>query len=134
MGGRRPLRRGAPRLLGRHDGAQGRAYALAYAELEADLGPFPTRLLRFEAGRVALARLNLVAASVTLAAARRKRDTGRGRRPDLRLIERLSRRQALQDQSYGQAVDRLRDLVTANGHRPDLASQFAEHHREAGGA
>ncbi len=126
MGGRHALRRGAPRLLGVHSGTQGRAYARAYADLETDLGPFPSRLLRFEAGRTALARVNLEAASVALARARHARETGRGRRPDVKALERLSRRQALQDMSYGQALDRLRELATGtggrNGHRRSPAS------------
>jgi hypothetical protein len=113
MGGRKPLRHGAPRLLGRHDGRQGRAYSVAYADLVAALGPFPTRLLRFEAGRVALARVNLEEASGALAALRHARATGRGRRPSTRDLERAQRRQALQDQSYSQALGALRELLAA---------------------
>ena len=126
MGGRKVLRRGAPRLLGSHDGVQGRAYARAYADLDAALGPFPTRLLRFEAGRVALARVNLAAASRIRAAARHARETGRGRRPSLPQLERLQRRQALQDQSYGQALAQLRELVAATRRPASVAELIAQ--------
>jgi hypothetical protein len=129
MGGRHSLRHGAPRLLGVHSGPQGRAYGRAYADLVADLGPFPTRLVRFEAGRTALARVNLEAASVALARARDARERGKGRRPNARIIERLSRRQALQDQSYSQALAALRDLMQANGHGQDLAAVLAREAR-----
>jgi hypothetical protein len=116
MGGRRPLKARAPRLLGKHDGAAGRAYSRNYQALAAELGPFDRPLLRFEAGRVALAMLNVEVASRALATARRTREQGTGRRPSARDLERLSRRQALQDQSYSQALDRLRTLVAGNGH------------------
>jgi hypothetical protein len=118
MGGRRRLRGDAPRLLGRHDGAVGRAYRRAYDTLAAELGPLDSPLLRFEAGRAALAIVNLEAASVALAAARRARERGRGRRPSPREIERLQRRQALQDASCTAALDRLRELSAARRREP----------------
>lgn len=77
-GGRKSLARGAPRLLGRHDEREGRAFARAYAALEESYGPFPTKLLRFEAGRTAVAMVNLEAATRALATARREREWGRG--------------------------------------------------------
>lgn len=55
MGGRRRLKAGAPRLLGRHDGTAGRAFRRAYDALAVELGPFTSPLLRLEAGRVAAA-------------------------------------------------------------------------------
>ncbi len=119
MGGRRRLKAHAPRLLGRHDGQDGRAYRRAYDSLEADLGPFTSRLTRFEAGRVAVTMLNLEIATRALAAARRARESGRGRRPGPRDLERLARRQGLADQSYTQALDKLRELARGNGHGRD---------------
>jgi hypothetical protein len=109
-GGRRGLTRGKPRLLGKHDGWQGREYARGYADLEAELGAF-TGLRRFEAGRVAAARVNLVAAQRALAEARRTHERGRGRRPGARELEKLARRVGLADGTYSQALDRLRELV-----------------------
>jgi hypothetical protein len=116
MGGRAPLKDNAPRFLGTHEGKPGRAYRRAYDTLAAEFGPFDRPLLRFEAGRVAIAMLNVEAATRALATARREREQGRGRRPSARDLERLSRRQALQDQSYSQALDRLRELAKGNGH------------------
>ncbi len=125
MGGRRRLRAGAPRLLGRHAGRDGRAYARFYAALEADLGPFASELVRFEAGRVAVAMLNLEATTRALAAARRARESGKGRRPSTRDVERLARRQGLADQSYAQALDKLRALVARTPTAPDLDAYLA---------
>jgi hypothetical protein len=101
-------------------------YGRAYADLVAELGEPASGLVRFEYGRVALAQVNLLEASRALDAARWTRTHGKGRRPDGRAIECLSRRQALQDQSYSQALDRLRDLAKANGHGPDLAQLLAD--------
>jgi hypothetical protein len=80
-GGKRRLRGGRPRLLSRHDGLEGARYRRAYAALEADLGPFTPDLVRMEAGRVAVAWLNLVATTEALDAARRLARGGKGWRP-----------------------------------------------------
>ena len=107
MGGRGRLGGGMPRLLGRHDGPRGRAYRRAYNALAAefDLG---SALARLEAGRVAVAWVNLEASSESLEAARRAREEGRGRRPSPRAIERLARRQGLANADYAQALAALR--------------------------
>lgn len=130
-GGRKSLARGKPRLLDRHDGAEGRSYDAAYAALEEGLGPFRTRLLRFEAGRTAITRLNLEATTRALTAARRARERGRGRRPSVQAVERLAKRQGLADQTYSQAIARLEELAARNG-KPDLARTIAEAQRSRG--
>lgn len=117
MGGRRRLQAGAPRFLGRHDGLPGRRYRQCYTALEEQFGPFASALLRFEAGRTAVAMLNLHTATEALAGARRARERGKGRRPGSRDVERLSRRHGLADATYTAAVARLEGLVHANGHR-----------------
>ncbi len=128
MAGRRRLKCGAPRLLGYHGGAPGRAYGRAYKALAAEYGPFERgTLLALEAGRVAAAWVNLEAATVALTEARRSRVTGKGRRPNERAIERLARRQGLADQSYSQALDRLREMATATKKGADLAKALAAH-------
>ncbi len=119
MGGRRRLKANAPRLLGHHDGRDGRVYRRAYDALEAEFGPFSSQLQRNEAGRVAAAWLNLELSTQALAEARRVRERGRGRRPSAQAIERLARRQGLADQSYAQAVVHLRELAQRNGHGAD---------------
>lgn len=135
MGGRRRLPAGKPRLLSRHDGWRGVAYCRAYAELVEALGEPASGLLRFEYGRVALARVNLLEASRALDAARWARERGKGQKPSAVRLERLQRRQALQDGSYSQALAHLRDLVGRNGHGPlNVAEQFAQLHRERGSA
>ena len=126
MGGRRRLKAGAPRLLGRHDGPSGRAYRRGYDALEADLGSFASELVRFEAGRVAVAMLNLETAIRALAAARRARESGKGRRPGPRDLERLARRQGLADATYSQALDKLRELARGNSHGRPVFDPVAE--------
>jgi hypothetical protein len=65
-GGRHALRAGAPRLLGRHDGWRGRAYHRVFAALATELGPFDRPLVRLEAGRAAVAWVQLQAATMAL--------------------------------------------------------------------
>jgi hypothetical protein len=110
MGGRRRLRAGAPRLLGRHDGARGRAYRRAYSALEAEFD-LTSPLAKLEAGRVSLNWCHLQTATESLEAARRAREEGRGRRPSPRTIERLARRQGLANADFSQALAALRELV-----------------------
>jgi hypothetical protein len=128
MGGRRPLKGGAPRVLGAHDGIEGRAYRRAYSALEGEFGPF-SALGRLEAGRVAALHVQLQAATAAFMQAQRARRLGRGRRPNVQAIERLARRQGLADQSYSQALGQLRELVERNGH--GLAAALLDSRRES---
>ena len=121
MGGKRRLLGGLPRLLSRHDGPDGRLYRDVFAALEADLGPFVSVLLRLEAGRAAVAWVHLQAASQALAAARRERTHGKGRRPSAREVERLARRHGLADLTYSAAVARLREQAATHRPAPTLA-------------
>jgi hypothetical protein len=128
MGGRRRLSAGAPRLLGSHSGARGRAYRRAFNALVAEFD-LASALARLEAGRVAVAWVNLEASSESLEAARRAREEGRGRRPSPRTIERLARRQGLADQSYAQALAALRELVGAQRPPAPIADLVARQQR-----
>lgn len=119
MAGRRRLKGGAVRLLGKHDGASGRAFRRVFDALAHEFA-LSTPLARLEASRVAVAWVNLEAATVALEVARHARANGRGRRPGSREIERAARRQGLADTSYSQALDKLRELVKGNGHRATL--------------
>jgi hypothetical protein len=110
MRGRRALKGGAPRLLGHHGGTDGKAYRRAFDALGSEF-ILDSALLCFEAGRVAMLRVEFEAASVALMEARRKRRVGKGRRPNPRLVEQLARRAGLADGSYSQALDKLRGLV-----------------------
>ena len=125
MPGKRPLKSQAPRLLGYHGGAEGKAYRRAYDALGTELGPFRNEYVRYEAGRVAIARMQFERATRELVFMQRQRRQGRGRRPNLQQIERLARRQGLADGSYAQAIRRLEELVSRDGHAPDLARQLA---------
>jgi hypothetical protein len=123
-GGRKPLALGKPRLLGYQGGVDGRAYHRAYAALDQEF-LLMTPLLRLEAGRVAVAWVNFVAATRALTAARREREHGKGRRPSAQVIERLSRRQGLADASYSLALGKLRELAPVRQATPDLQSYLA---------
>jgi hypothetical protein len=81
----------------------------------------------------------LVAAERALADTRRARLEGKGRRPSQREVDRLAKRAALEDASYQAALDKLRELVTLNGHAPSPDALLAQAHealrreREAAG-
>jgi hypothetical protein len=130
----RPLKGGAPRLLGNHGGQEGKAYRRHFDALEAEIGPF-TPLQRFEAGRVAAAAVELIAATRTLNAARRDRRLGKGRRPNLQAIERLARRAGLADGSYAAALERLREMAreSRGKRRPTSALELLDEHRSGAG-
>lgn len=130
MPGRHRLKAGAVRLLGRHDGEDGRAFRACYDALVAELGSFDRPLLRLEASRVAVAWTHLVTATRALAAARRAREQGKGRRPSAREIERLSRRQGLADATYSQALDKLLVKQDGRGQGDPLAAVRAAVERE----
>jgi hypothetical protein len=125
MASRRALKNGAPRLLAHHGGAEGSVYRRVFDALAAEFGPF-TALGCLEAGRTAAAYLQLQTTTRALVAAQRKRRLGRGRTLNVQQLERLARRAGLADQSYSQALDRLREL--AGKRKPlDLAQRIAAH-------
>jgi hypothetical protein len=97
-------------------------YRQAFADIAAEFD-LSSSFLRFEGGRVAALRVQLEAATRALTDAQRARRVGRGRRPNVQQIERLSRRQGLADGSYSQALARLEQL--AGSRRPlDLARRI----------
>jgi hypothetical protein len=110
MSGRRPLKGGAARLLGNHDGAVGKTFRRCYDALEGELGPF-TPLGRLEASRVAARFVEMQDATRALTAAQARRADGRGRRPGSREIRALQRRLGLADGSYTAALAQLRTLA-----------------------
>ncbi len=127
MGGRRRLTAGQPRMLGRHDAAEGARFRRAWRALIGEFGqPEPDSLLALEMGRTAVAHANLVAATEALSLARRTRATGKGRRPGGKAIERLNRRVGLCDRSYREALDHLRVMVAKNGHPPTMAEAIRQ--------
>jgi hypothetical protein len=120
MGGRGRIKGGFTRMLGRHDGWEGRAFGRARDDLMAAF-TLDTGVLRFEASRVAMLRVQLEAANRALVEAQRKRRKGKGRRPNARRIEQLSRRLGLADGSYAQAFERLKEMAEAQKRPPSPA-------------
>jgi hypothetical protein len=117
----RALRSGAPRMLGRHNGAAGRWYDVHYRALSERLGPFDP-LSREAAGMTASAWVTYRQATKRLTEATSDRETGRGRRPSAAAIRALEKRQGLAQGSYDAALRRLEELCK---HRPtDLDAFF----------
>jgi hypothetical protein len=108
--------------LGRHDGREGRSYQRCYEALATAFN-LSTPLLRLEAGRVAALRVQLEIATANVMEAQRMRRTGTGRRPNVREVERLSRRAGLLDGSYERALQRLEEMVSTHAGHTDLAKQ-----------
>jgi hypothetical protein len=131
MGGRAPLKAYAPRLLGHHDGAEGREYRRAYDALAEEFN-LSRPLLRLQAGRAAVAWCQMVTANKALRAAQRKQRVGRGRRPGDRRIEALAHRQALADAAYSQMLRELQELAGRNGHGPPSISDLVAQRRASG--
>jgi len=115
-GGLRALANGAPRLLGRHDAAEGRCYSRHYAALLQRLGPFDALTSSF-AGAVAALHVTFAADTAALNLALEARRRGQGRRPSAAAIARLEKRQGLAWQSYDSALKRLEGFTqNPNGH------------------
>jgi hypothetical protein len=112
MPGRRSLRGGKPRLLGHHGGWQGFAYHRHFTALEATY-VLDTPLRRMEGGRCSARWVRWQADLRALRDAEQAREEGRGRRPSAGLIRQLAKREALSDQGYSRAVERLAELAPA---------------------
>lgn len=119
----RALRSGAPRMLGRHNGASGRWFDAHYRALDQRFGPFDA-LTRLEAGKTAALWVTFRQATERLREAVQARETGRGRRPNAAAIRTLEKRQGLAQSSYDAALRRLEELC-ANAPRPDLHDLLA---------
>jgi hypothetical protein len=117
MAGRRRLIAGAPRMLGNHQGRRGKWYREVWTALQAEFGHLDG-LRRLEAGRVALAWVQLRVATEAMEDARRRAVTGLGRRPGPRDLERLARRQGLADASYSQALAGFTERMRAQPRKP----------------
>ena len=105
------LRGGLPRVLANHNTVDGRLLRRSFQSLERTFGPFTSEFIRFQAARVALLEVSLRASSRALDAARRHRSRGKGRRPSVATVEKLSRRVGLDDASYQTALDKFRSLL-----------------------
>jgi hypothetical protein len=79
-----------------------------------------------------LATVDVVSEEAAVLALRRQ--AGRGRRPSLKRVRASGKTAGLQLKSLQAALGRLEALAGPNGHGQDLATRFAEHHREAGRA
>ena len=123
----RALRGGAPRMLGRHDGAAGRWYHAHYRALAQQLGPFDD-VTRAYAGSTAALFVTFKRDTEALVDAERARHAGKGRRPSNQAIARLKKRQGLSWGSYDAALRRLQEMAAS---RP-RTTRFADAARAEG--
>jgi hypothetical protein len=130
MGGRRRLRDNLERMLPDHRSALGQELRREHRALVTSLAIDGDVLLQREANRVAWLGVRSRESGRVWGLLIEKRRSGRGRRPSPRALERARRAAALDDASYSQALDRLRQLVKGNGHGHDLASIVTAAHRE----
>ena len=120
MAGKRRLTAGLPRLFGRMNTAQGRAFGRAGAALARRLGiPATDTDLMLWVGLVARTQIELEAVSRDLAEARERRERGRGRRPGEGRIERLSTRFSSLSRDYTERLAALEIL-------PEVRSRVAK--------
>jgi hypothetical protein len=134
MAWRPRLRGGFRPWLPDHRLADGRLYArYLRAGLEL-LGrktlPYDAELLHLEVERYAKAALLHDQATRHWAALLTKRETGKGRRPNERRIERAARRVGLADLTLKDCMARLEALAQRNGHGDPLDQILAELYAE----
>lgn len=116
MGGRRRLAADRPRTRDRADGPEAPLERRTWDGLRTEFN-LTRPLARLLAARVIVAVVNADCSTRALAAARRQREQGRGRRPSPRVLERLARRQGLDEATLGQALARLQTTAPARkGH------------------
>ena len=133
MAWRPRLRGGFRPWLPDHRLADGRLYA-RYLRVGLELLgrktlPYDAELLHLEVERYAKAALLHDQATRHWAALLTKRETGKGRRPNERRIERAARRVGLADLTLKECTARLEVLASTNGHGRDLASVVLQAHK-----
>jgi hypothetical protein len=94
-------------MLGRHDGAQGRAFDAHYRALEEQHGPFTSQLSKQYAAAAAAWWSQFQSETRSVKQAEDARMNGKGRRPSDRDIARLKKRQGLSWQSYEKAIVKI---------------------------
>jgi hypothetical protein len=124
----RPLRSGAPRMLGNHIGRSGRWYDEHFRALKSKFGPFDP-MLRSYAGSVSALYVGWRESTEAVARGQWLRQKGKGRRPSVAQIERLKRRQGLAWISYDAALRRFQEMISRNGDSKgfDLLAELVKH-------
>jgi hypothetical protein len=97
-------------VMGYHGGVSGKWFHRHVMGLKERYGPLDQAGLDYAAA-VASLWVTYRQASRSLAEVQRKRDVGRGRRPNLQAVERARKRQGLAFASYDQALRHLRELT-----------------------
>jgi hypothetical protein len=110
-------------MLAYHGGPDGALFRRLYAALEAECGPFTSDLLRIEASRAAADFVHMAASSRSRSDARRKAETGKGRRPSPGRMSALGKRHGLDEQAWVLALDKLREL-TAGTRTPSTPAEL----------
>ena len=111
MGANRRVRGAAERLFGDGRSALARRYRRECAALSETLEIGDHALLRDDVARCAMARIRAWTSAKLWAQLVEQRELGKGRRPNLRAIERARRAAALDEQTAAASFDRLRLLA-----------------------
>ena len=109
----------------------GALYREEYRRLERALGPFTDEAAQEKAADVAEAKVHKLAAGIAWDEAFRRRQSGKGRRPPERRIEKLDRRAYLNSQAYSVLLAELRELVSRRHHTPPRSCAVAHGQRLA---
>jgi hypothetical protein len=100
-----------PRRLADNRGLMGAWFRQHYADLAAVYGPFATELAKQAAADVCAAFVTKRLAHREWEQATTERLNGKGRRPNVRQVAWLAKRQALEANTYMQAINRLEALA-----------------------
>lgn len=130
MGGRRRLEGGFTPWLPDHRGQDGRAFRRYIRAGQEITGPMNgSALVRVDLARYGVAGVVYDRSARAWADVLARRESGRGRRPSERQLERAARRLGLADATLKEATTRLESL--ASQARPmDLAARVAQAHQE----
>jgi hypothetical protein len=115
-----------PRRFKDHQGMLGYRFREHYLDLEASYGPFASELVKQAAADAAQAFVTRLLAVREWEDALTARMNGAGRRPNVRQVAWLAKRQALEANTYMQAINRLEALAgKPKGGDLDLARHLA---------
>ena len=124
MASKRRLAGGMPRRFQTHRTVNGALYREEYKRLERALGPFTDEAVQEKAADVAEAKVHKLAAGAAWDEAFRRRQSGKGRRPPERRIEKLDRRAYLNGQAYSVLLAELRELVSRPRRTPETPAEL----------
>ena len=116
MGEKGPRFDKPPRLFPDLRSKEARAYKGHFLTILDRYGPFSDRDTWWQAGHLAMGRLQYEWSTLELTAAQLKRRQGKGRRPSAQQVERHARRQGKNQMTYSAMQRDFKESVKSNGH------------------